>query len=327
MTHFITEQQAADLLLAADNILLLAHHYPDGDTVGSNYALCLALRALGKQVRVLCGDPIPERFDHITVGVEMPAFSPDFICAVDVADARLLGPAVEAEYGSRVDLCIDHHNTNVGYAAYTCVDDTCAAAAMVVMRIIRLLGVALTPAIASCIYTGIATDSGCFKYANADATAHRMAADCIDLGIPYDAINRLHFDIKSRARIELERMALDQMEFHHDGRVALMAITGEMIARSGATENDLEGMTPIPRQIEGVWVGVTLRQKEDGNFKVSVRTGHHADATAVCALLGGGGHVHAAGCTIEGTLEEAKGAILAAIEEAIPRICTHIHTI
>ncbi|MBQ7088936.1 MAG: DHH family phosphoesterase [Clostridia bacterium] len=320
MTHLVTEQQAADLLAAADNILLLAHHYPDGDTIGSSYALCLALRDLGKQVRVLCDDPIPERYDYITDGVEMPAFTPDFICAVDVAAPHLLGARVEAEYGHRVDLCIDHHNTNDGYAAHTCVDAACAAAAVVVMRIIRLLGVTLTPAIATCLYTGIATDTGCFKYSNVTATTLRMAAECVEIGIPHDWINRLHFDVKSRARIELERMALEQMEFCHDGRVALMAITNEMIARSGATENDMEGLTPIPRQIEGVWVGVTLRQKEDGNFKISVRTGHHADATAICALLGGGGHLHAAGCTFEGTLTEAKAAVVAAIEQVIPRI-------
>ena len=298
MTQFVTDKQAADLLLAADNILLLAHQYPDGDTIGSNYALCLALRALGKQARVLCGDPIPERYDYMTADVEMPDFAPDFVCAVDVADDRLLGPAVQEAYGHRVDL------------------------AMVVMRIIRLLGVELTPAIAGCLYTGIATDSGCFKYSNVDAEAHRMAADCIALGIPYDMINRTHFDIKSRARIDLERMALDEMEFCHNGRVALMPITNDMIGRSGATENDMEGMTPIPRQIEGVWVGVTLRQKEDGNYKISVRTGTHADATAICTLLGGGGHLRAAGCTIEGTLEEAKAAMLSAIEQAIPRIVT-----
>ena len=320
MSKLISEKQAADLLMEADNILLLAHQYPDGDTVGSNYALCLALREMGKQVRVLCGDPIPERFDYITDGVDMPRFDPDFICAVDVADPKLLGETVKAEYGHRVDLCIDHHSTNVGYAAATCVDGDCAAAAMVVLRIIAHMGVALTPAIAACLYTGIATDSGCFKYLNADATAHRMAADCIDAGAPYDMINRVNFDIKSRARIELERLALKGMEFHHHGRVAVMTITNEMIAHSGATENDLEGMTPIPRQIEGVWVGITLRQKTDSNSKISVRTGHHADATAVCALLGGGGHIRAAGCAVEGTLEVAKAAILRATEQAIPAI-------
>ncbi len=321
MTKHITEQEAAAMLRAADNILLLAHRYPDGDTVGSNYALCLALHTLGKQARVLCGDPIPERFDYILESVTMPEFVPEFICAVDVADPLLLGEAVAAQYGDRVDLCIDHHSTNVGYAAATCVDGDCAAAAMVVMRIIRLLGVDLTPDIAACLYTGIATDSGCFKYANADATAHRMAAECIETGIPYEMINRTHFDIKSRARIELERMALDGMEFHHNGRVAVMTITAAMIAHSGATENDMEGLTPIPRQIEGVWVGITLRQKADGNYKISVRTGHHADATAICGILGGGGHVRAAGCNVDGTLEEAKAAILAATEQAIPCIC------
>lgn len=323
MTKRITEQQAADLLLAADNILLLAHHYPDGDTVGSNYALCLALRSLGKQVRVLCGDPIPERFDYLTEGVAMPDFAPDFICAVDVADARLLGDAVQAEYGHRVDLCIDHHSANEAYAAYTCVDDGCAAAAMLVMRIIPLLGVEITPAIAACLYTGIATDTGCFKFSNTTAETHRMAAECIAVGIPHDYINRMHFDVKSRARIELERLALEQMEYCYGDRVALMAITKEMIARTGATENDLDGLTPIPRQIEGVWVGVTLRQKEDGNYKISVRTGHHADATAICAQLDGGGHLHAAGCTFEGNLAEAKAAILTAIEQVIPRIKTN----
>ena len=322
MSRLISEKQAADLLMEADNILLLAHQYPDGDTLGSNYALCLALRELGKQVRVLCGDPIPERYEYMTDGVDMPDFTPDFICAVDVADPALLGSAIEAEYGHRVDLCIDHHSTNVGYAAATCVDGDCAAAAMVVMRIIRLMGQPLTPAIAACLYTGIATDSGCFKYLNADATAHRMAADCIEAGAPYDMINRVNFDIKSRARIELERLALEGMEFHHHGRVAVMTITNAMIAHSGATENDLEGMTPIPRQIEGVWVGITLRQKADGNYKISVRTGHHADATAVCALLGGGGHVRAAGCSVDGTLDEAKAAVLHATEQAIPRIVT-----
>jgi phosphoesterase RecJ-like protein len=193
---------------------------------------------------------------------------------------------------------------------------------MVVYRIIRLLGVELTPAIARCIYTGIATDTGCFKYANAGALAHRIAADCIDVGIPYEMINRINFDTKSRARIELERMALDRMRFYHNGRVAVMTITNDMVEQSHAGENDLEGLPPIPRQIEGVWVGITLRQKADGNYKISVRTGTHADAAQICAVLGGGGHNRAAGCAKDVTLEEATAAILAAVEQVVPRITT-----
>lgn len=320
MTQYVNERQAADLLRQADDILLLAHQYPDGDTLGSNFALCQALQGLGKRVRVLCGDPIPARYDYMNFPTTLEAFEPRFICAVDVADPRLLGPELEAQYGHRVDLCIDHHRTHVPYATHTCVDGDCAAAAMVILRILRLLEVELTPAIAACLYTGIATDTGCFKYSNTSPEAHRMAADCMELGIPTEMINRVHFDMKSRARIELERMALDKMEFYHHGRVAMMTITNEMIAHSGAEENDMEGLTPIPRQIEDVWVGVTLRQKSDGSYKISVRTGTHADAAQICALLGGGGHDRAAGCTIEGTLEEAKAAVLKAAEQALPRL-------
>jgi len=319
MTQYITEQQAADCLRQADDILLLAHQYPDGDTLGSNYALCMALGLMGKRVRVLCGDPIPEKYDYMTAEVEMPDFEPQFICAVDVADPRLLGPALQEQYGGHVDLCIDHHSTNVGYARQSCVNGGAAAAAMLIWRIIHLLGVEPTPAIATCIYTAIATDTGCFKYANTDAAAHRIAAECMDLGIPTEMINRVNFDMKSRARIELERMALEGMEFHHQGRVAVMTITNDMVQKSGATENDMEGLPPIPRQIEGVWVGITLRQKADGNYKISVRTGTHADASAICVLLGGGGHNRAAGCTIEGTRQEARDAVLRAVAQAIPQ--------
>ena len=322
MTKSITEQEAAALLRQADNILLLAHQYPDGDTLGSSFALCRALQRLGKTARVLCADPIPERYDYLLADLPQPAFEPAFICALDVADAKLLGPTVQAEYGDRVDLCIDHHSTNADYAAHTCLDAGCAAAAMVVFRIIGLMGVPLDAAIAQCLYTGIATDTGCFKYSNTDALAHRMAADCIDQGIPYDMINRVNFDIKSRARIELERLALAGMRFYHDGRVAVMTITNDMVAQSNAKENDMEGLPPIPRQIEGVWVGITLRQKADGNYKISVRTGTHADAAAICTQLGGGGHNRAAGCAVEGTLEEARQAILQAVEQAVPRITT-----
>ena len=322
MTTMINDRQAAAMLRDADNILLLAHQYPDGDTLGSNFALCIALQTLGKTVRVACEDEIPEKYNYMLEGVPQPEFEPDFICALDVADARLLGPRMQATYGEKVDLCIDHHSTNTGYAANTCIDASCAAAAMILYRVIGLLGVPLNTAIAQCIYTGIATDTGCFMYSNTDAKAHRIAADCFDCGVPYEMINRVNFDIKSRARIELERLALHGMRFFYDGRVALMVIDNAMVAQSGAKPNDMEGLPPIPRQIEGVWVGVTLRQKDDGNYKISVRTGTHADAAAICARLGGGGHTRAAGCAVDGSLEVARAAILDAIEQSVPRITT-----
>lgn len=319
MSERISLQAAAALLRDVDRAVILTHQYPDGDTLGSGYALCLALRALGKTVRVECADAIPEKYAFMTEGVSMPDFEPDFVCAVDVADPKLLGP-LQAVYDGRIDLCIDHHGSNVQYARRLVLDAESAATAMLIYPIIQAMGVPLDTAMAACLYTGVATDTGCFKYANTTALAHRMAADFIELGADAERINRSMFDMKSRARIELERQALEGMRFYFGGRCAVMIITNGMIADSQADENDMEGLAPIPRQIEGVWVGVTMRQKADGGFKVSVRTGSHADAAAICGRLGGGGHLHAAGCSINRTAEESVQLLLDAAREAVPAI-------
>ena len=318
MSERITPAGAADMLAQADHILILTHQYPDGDTLGSGYALCRALTVLGKTVRVECADPIPEKYAYMTEGVDNPAFAPRFICAVDVADTRLLGSL--SIHADAVDLCIDHHGSNVEYARRLLLDAGCSATALLIAEVIRLLGVPFDRAMGECIYTGLATDTGCFKYANTTAAAHRLAADMMDVGIRAEMINRVMFDVKSRARVELERMALDSMRFYFRGRLAVMTITNDMIAQSGAGENDMEGLAPIPRQIEGVWVGATLRQKADGNYKVSLRTGNHADASDICALLGGGGHTRAAGCTLEAPADKAAARILEAVKQSVPEI-------
>lgn len=319
MSKPITVASAAAMLRQADRILILMHHYPDGDTIGSGYALCRALQAMGKLARTACSDEIPQKYGYMTAGVEQPNFEPNFVVAVDVADPQLLGNRLQP-LADQVDLCIDHHGSNKEYARHLLLDADSAATAMLIAQVIDEMGVPLDRGMAECLYTGIATDTGCFKYANTDAAAHRAAARMIEKGARTEMINREMFDIKSRARVELERLALDSMEFHCRGRVAFMTITNHMAAVSGAVENDMEGLAPIPRQIEGVWVGVTLRQKADGSFKVSVRTGTHADASAICAKLGGGGHMRAAGCSPQGDEAAVTGQLLSVIRETVPHI-------
>lgn len=318
MSQNVTVQEAARRLLDADDILILTHQYPDGDTLGSGYALCLGLQSLGKTARVACSDAIPEKYDYMTAHIPQPAFEPGFICAVDVADTKLLGSL--AAYDGQVDLAIDHHSSHRDFQKNLLLDAASPATALLIYDVLLAMGVAVDRPMAECLYTGIATDTGCFKYGNTSPKAHRVAAELMERGARYEMINRTMFDTKSRARVELERLALESMEFYYQGRCAVMVISNDMLEKSGALENDLEGLAPIPRQIEGVWVGVTLRQKADGNFKVSVRTGSHADASAICALLGGGGHRQAAGCAMNGPAESAIRRMLDAIAEATPGI-------
>lgn len=317
MSDLLSVPQTTELLRGTDRILILTHHYPDGDTLGSGFALCQALQRLGKNARVECSDDIPEKYGYLTANMTpSPPFDPQFICAVDVADTRLLGDKLSV-YADRIQLCIDHHPSNTQYASKLLLIPDYAATAMLICEVIRELGLEIDQDIASCLYTGIATDTGCFKYSNTTSYTLRMAADMLDCRVNSEMINRLMFDMKTRARVELERLALDKMRFYLDDRCAMMLITLDMIKRSGAGEDDMEGLAPIPRQIEGVWVGVTLREKKDGSFKVSVRTGNQADASAICRLLGGGGHIRAAGCSLDGPAEEAVMTMLNAVKNTI----------
>ena len=150
MTERITVKTAAERLRAADRVWILAHQFPDGDTLGSGYALCRALRAMGKQAQVLCSDPIPEKYDYMTVGLSTQEFEPAFICAVDVADAALLGETLQP-LAERVDPCIDHHASHREFEKQLLLCADCGANAMIVLQVIEELGVSVDAAMAATV--------------------------------------------------------------------------------------------------------------------------------------------------------------------------------
>ena len=316
MSETLDVMQAISRLLKAENILLLCHKNPDGDTLGSAGALYWALKNLGKTVAVLCADDIPGRYDYMGIGVFDKAFVPSYIVAVDVAGIQLFGE-LDKEYVQRVDLCIDHHPSNSGYADAMLLDGDAAATAEVVYELIQAMGAVITPQIAECLYTGLSTDTGCFKFANTTARTHEIAAKLIAAGANVVQLNNILFENKSRRRLAVERLALESLEFHFNDRCALVCLTKEQIAQTGADGTDLEGITSMPRMIEGVQVGITMRQQPTGSYKVSVRTEVGTDASSICARLGGGGHKQAAGCEILGSLENAKAALLREVEKAL----------
>ncbi len=304
----ISFEEAAGLLLSRDRFGILIHAYPDGDAVGSGYALMRALKEMGKRARVICSQPIPQVYSYIT-DIDMPDFEPECYLSVDVADLKLLGDGCE-KYDGKVLLSVDHHGTNRIFAEHNIVDASASSASEMVLQLIDVLGVDIDRSIAECIYTGLSTDTGCFKYSNTTAKTHRVAARLLECGIRMGFINRLMFDTKSRARVEIERMLLDNMEFYCSGRIAVTAVTKEMVKKANATEGDLEGITSIPRQVEGVLLGVTLREKSDGSYKVSMRSYEPVNAAEICSKFGGGGHDCAAGCNLPGGIQSAKEQLL-----------------
>lgn len=319
-TRMIDIPEAARLLLAHDNILILTHKGPDGDTLGSGFALWAALSAAGKQARVCRSNNVHQRYSFLTKVYDdavsgLPEMTPDYVVSVDTATPSLF-PESCSPYGEKVDLSIDHHRTNSGYAADTLLDVEPASCAEIVYRVLLAMHSTIDTYIASAIYTGVSTDTGCYLYQNTTAACHLVTAELIGCGIDLGFLNRTLFETKTRAQLILERFAIDGMEFYYHNRVAILSITNDMMKLAGAEDGDMTPIVPLPRKVEGVEIGITLREKENGNIKGSVRTSGRADASKICERLGGGGHFGASGFECSGELAAIRALILRfAIEE------------
>jgi phosphoesterase RecJ-like protein len=307
--------KAVSILKDAESILILTHKSPDGDTLGSAFALCRALKNLGKQLSVVCSDSFPQKYDYLYKGLELTQFEPELIVACDIASVNLLGERLKP-YENRIGLCIDHHPSNTKYADCTLIEPTAAATCEVMAQVIDLLGVEIDSDIANCLYTGLVTDTGCFRYSNTSPKTLRVAAHMIEKGASSAYINKLLFETKSRGRLEIERLVLETLEYHFDGRAALVVLTRSMNEKTGIGESDTEGIPSITACIEGVEVGITVKEKENDVYKLSLRTNGLLNASNICGRFGGGGHAAAAGCQIDGKIEDVKTAILGAVSDA-----------
>lgn len=302
----IDVNQCAQLLKDNDNILILTHAHPDGDTLGCGFALCRALMKLGKICAVINSDVIPKKYNYLFDDIAPIRFKPHYVVAVDVATPNLLGE-LDGQY--HIDLCIDHHGTNTEYADNLLLEDT-PAACEIMYEVIKALGVEIDSRMAGCLYTGLTTDTGCFRYASTTARTYRAAADLIELGADNGTINRVMFETKTKTYARLERMALESMEFFENERVAIITVTQDMYKKTGSNEQETEALAPLTRQVEGVEIGITIREKTDGTCKASLRTFETVNAAELARFFGGGGHNQAAACRFDCGVEEAKAQLV-----------------
>ena len=308
---------AANLLKKNDNILILTHSHPDADTICGGYALLAALRQLGKKARVECQDPIPRNCTFAVRESGNADFEPEFIVTVDIADEKLLGDDFLKKYGSKTNLCIDHHGSNTDYAEYAYVDSSSAAACEIIFDLYEKLGAEIDAHTAGCIYAGIATDTGCFLYANTTARTHEIAASLIAKGADISYINRVFFETRTKEYIALESTAMSAMRFYFDGLCAITSVSFDDFKRCGAKSEDFERIPSLTWQIEGVIVGAAIKEQETGGVKVSLRSYAPVNSSNICMRMGGGGHSAAAGCSLNCSLEEAEKTVLRNIKEEL----------
>ena len=313
----LNPKQVAAILAEQDNIIILTHFHPDGDTLGSALALLRALRKMGKKVNFVNNDPVHRKYAYLWKGLQKQDFEEQFIMAVDIATEELLGDTLKEKYAGKIALAIDHHPSNTMYAKQTCLEGDSAAAAEIIYYVIKELGVEIDADMASCIYTGVSTDTGCFKFRNTTARSFYIAGIMKELGADTETINEVMFEIKTRGELELERIMLEGMDYYFDDKLAIAVITQKMYAQTGTSEDECEYIASIPRQVAGVYVGITIRERTNGTYKASVRTKPPLDASKICRAFGGGGHMNAAGCRFEGTLEEFKEKFIEVVGEML----------
>ena len=308
----MTYTEAAAWLKAHDRYLILTHVRPDGDTVGCAAALCTALREQGKEAYVLPNPELTAIFTPYLEGLLAPSgYEPKTVVSVDMA-ARGLFPDNAQRYLDQVDLAFDHHPSQEFFA---CLDADRAACGELMYDVIRQWG-PVSQAVALPLYVAVSTDTGCFVYSNTSPATHAVAAALLETGIDFYPINRRHFRTRSLKRLKLEGMLTAGMELLDGGELAIVTLTLDMIAQVEAKEEDLDDISAFVGGVEGVHTGVTIRELRPGVCKISLRTEPgELNASAVCAILGGGGHAAAAGATVEGDPAYTRTVLVEAIRQ------------
>lgn len=324
MTNRVTIEALAQWLKARDDILLLGHISPDGDTTGSCLGLWHALKALGKRTVVCLPGGVPKLYDWLPGASEVVntgdplAFAPQAVLSVDVSDHGRLGEAGMAlfERGPH-NAALDHHATNPGMGERMVLDGDAAATGELAAALIEAMGLEITREMGECLFVAISTDCGQFSYSNTRPETFLAAAKCVRAGIDIAGITETLYRTRTLSRTRLLARVLSGLEISEDGRMAWARLTEDMLRECGATREDNEGIVNYLNEIEGVEFGMLAEQRGE-KTKLSLRSGKRLDvAGRVAVPLGGGGHHSAAGASLDLPMEAAIDRALALARKAL----------
>ncbi|MEI8354705.1 MAG: bifunctional oligoribonuclease/PAP phosphatase NrnA [Deltaproteobacteria bacterium] len=308
-------------ITANKTFLITAHENPDGDAVGSSLALANYLRNSGKDVAVYFPDPVPDNYNFLSLADTVLNYIPDRyfdICFVlDCGDILRSGETVTASNKFGKIINVDHHPDNKKFGDINLIDSAASATGALVYRIVKASGCEIDYSTALCIYTSIVSDTGSFRYSNADTEAFSISGEMVSLGVnPWFVAEKL-YESQPCKRLELLALALSTLHLVDRGNVASITVTLEMLAKTSATSDLTDGFVNYPRSIRGVEVAIFFREIETGVYKVGFRSKGKVNVSALAAAFGGGGHHNAAGCKISGSIEEAKATIFTYLETVL----------
>ena len=296
----------------SEKIVILTHENPDGDAIGSSLAMYFALKAYGKNPDII----IPEypRIFNCLPGIneikkESDIENYDLAISLDCASIKMLNGFAKYFENAKTKVNIDHHSTNTMFGDYNYVNPDAPACAQILLVIFEYFQIEITKEIGTCILAGIITDTGGFKYQGVTAETFEFVAWLLNKGVNVSKVYHQVLQSKTKPNFELHRIANNRIEFLSDGKIAYTYITKEDEEKVKAENGDYEGIVEIGRDVEGVEVSIFVRQTEKG-CKISLRSNEYVNVSDACMVFGGGGHPRAAGCIIQGSIEQVKDKII-----------------
>lgn len=317
-------QKIADVLNDSHTIYIFPHMVADGDAMGSCASLCGLMRKMGKTADIVMEDEIPDNLKFLDKNyviyadreTELP--ERDLCIALDCSNVDRFPKREHIFFGAgKRTACVDHHVTETGFADVNLVDPYAAATCELLYELYDFMDVKLDVEAGEALYTGIVTDTGNFQYTNTTKKTHIIAAELIELGIDKKNINITLYQSQRLQKLKLHSMIMDNMQTFCDGRAAMAYVTLDMYEKAGAKTSESDGINSTLRDIQGVEVAIFLREMSEHEIKVGFRSKNYVDVAEICVKLGGGGHKHAAGCTVLKTMEETLPLIKAEVESVM----------
>lgn len=325
MGNEATLSQAVARLEGAGRVLITTHVSPDGDGIGSGLGLALGLESLGKQAVIHLADPVPGYLQFLPGQERIRSGTSnderwDVLLTLDCGEWQRLGgaPGDRSLFGTVINL--DHHRSNERYGDLDVIEPEASATGLLAYRLLRELDAPIGPEAALGLYTAIATDTGFFRYSNTDVATFEAATELVRAGAYPYAVHHALNENSPPSRLRMMHVALGLLEYFGDGRIGLIGLDAEAFREADANGEDAEGLVDLPRSVAMVEVAVLLRPTAEGTaYKASLRSKQQADVARIAERLGGGGHARAAGCTLEGPLDQARDRLVSAVQEELNR--------
>ncbi|MCR2805058.1 DHH family phosphoesterase [Paenibacillus soyae] len=316
--------EALAFIKANASFLVVSHVQPDGDAISSTVAVSWLLERLGKNVVLVNESELPSRlqylyrFDRIhSLKQQKPEASFDAVIAVDCADHRRIGEVASMIPEGCPLLNIDHHPTNDGFGTVNLIRPDAAATVEILYDLIERAGLELDLDCATAIYTGLLTDTGGFRYSNTSPRVMEIAAKLLAIGVSGSDLADHLLEKMTVAKLKLLQMALARLAFSEDLKIGWLYIGKDDLKECGAVPEDLEGIVNYALNVDGVEVGILFKETADGGVKASLRSAGKADVAQIAQVFGGGGHVRASGCRLDGALTEAMSRLVEEVRKAL----------